>query len=118
MLSPPSRFHWRVSGGGLRQLILSVYPTISHDPTRNLMKLLRKDSLSGTGCPLTVRTRNRVTKMILPSPGHHNISDVPSRHSLNSRDSRNHSPVPFLRFCMNSFWEAWKLREESQLPIT
>ena len=54
--------------------------TISHDPMHNLMKLLCKDSLSSTGCPSTSETYNQVTKIILPSPGHNNISDVPLCH--------------------------------------
>src|ERR1700722_12519491 len=82
---------------------LECIRTISHDPTHNSMKLLRNDSLSGTGCPLTSEDVRLSDQDILPFPGHHNISDVPSRHSLNSRDSRNHFPVPSSRFCMNSF---------------
>src|ERR1700722_64377 len=57
----------------LTTIDLECIPIISHDPTRNSMKLLRKDSLSGSSCPLTsedVRSSDKDNLTISWAPQH------------------------------------------------
>src|SRR5271170_3053794 len=59
---------------------LECIPRISHDPTRNSMKLLRNDSLSSTGCPLTsedVRSSDKDHLTISWAPYHFGCSITP-----------------------------------------
>jgi len=116
MLSPPSRLPRRASGGGSRQLILSVYLRSATIPRVTRWNSYTRIVFPEPATHWPVRTCDRVTKIILPSPGHHNISDVPSCHSLNSQDSRNHSPVPFLVWIRCERLGSWERRASSRLP--
>src|ERR1700722_7669198 len=82
---------------------LEYGPMISHDHARNSMNSYARIVFPAPAVQQRVRTCDQVMKIILPSPGHHNISDAPSRQFLNSRDLRSHSPVLFFCLCMNSF---------------